>query len=41
LAAFSENSKAFAENFSEEKIVEKVLRLYRRVIILGKSKGDE
>jgi glycosyltransferase involved in cell wall biosynthesis len=41
LAAFSENSKAFAENFSEEKIVEKVLRLYRRVIILGKSKGDK
>jgi len=40
LSALSENSRAFAEDFSEEKIAEKVLRLYRRVIVLGKSKAD-
>lgn len=40
LSVLSENSRAFAEDFSEEKIAEKVLRLYRRVVILGKSKAD-
>jgi len=39
LPALSENSRAFAENYSEEKITEKVLRLYRRVVVLGKSKN--
>jgi len=35
LSALSENSRAFAENYSVEKITEKVSRLYRRVVILG------
>lgn len=39
LSVLSENSKLFAENYSMEKITEKVLRLYRRVIVLGKSKN--
>jgi glycosyltransferase involved in cell wall biosynthesis len=37
LSALSENSRAFAEAFSEEKIAEKVLRLYRRGVVLAKS----
>ena len=39
LSFLSENSRAFAETYFEEKIAEKVLRLYRRVIVLGKSKN--
>jgi glycosyltransferase involved in cell wall biosynthesis len=39
LSALSENSRVFAEDYSEEKIAEKVLRLYRRVVVLGKSKA--
>jgi hypothetical protein len=31
LSALSENSRAFAEDFAEVKIAEKVSRLYRRV----------
>jgi glycosyltransferase involved in cell wall biosynthesis len=38
LSILSENSRLFAENYSLEKITEKVLKLYRRVIVLGKSK---
>jgi glycosyltransferase involved in cell wall biosynthesis len=37
LAVLSENCRAFAEDYSEEKIAEKVLRLYRRVVVLKKS----
>jgi glycosyltransferase involved in cell wall biosynthesis len=37
LSVLSENSRLFAENYSVEKITEKVLKLYRRVIVLGKS----
>jgi glycosyltransferase involved in cell wall biosynthesis len=36
-SVLSENSRAFAEDYSEEKIAEKVLKLYRRVVVLGKS----
>jgi len=39
LSAMSQNSLSFAENYSEENITEKVLKLYRRVVILGKSKN--
>jgi 1,2-diacylglycerol 3-alpha-glucosyltransferase len=39
LSFLSKNSRAFAETYFEEKIAEKVLRLYRRVIVLGKSKN--
>lgn len=39
LSILSENSRSFAENYSEEKIAKKVLGLYRRVIVLGKSKA--
>ncbi len=39
LAGLSKNSRLFAEDYSEEKIAEKVLKLYRRVVVLGKSKG--
>lgn len=38
LSVLSENSRLFAEGYSMEKITEKVLRLYRRAIVLGKSK---
>lgn len=37
LSVLSENSRGFAEDFSEEKIAENVLKLYRRVVVLGKS----
>lgn len=37
LFALSENSRVFTEDYSEDKIAEKVLRLYRRVVVLGKS----
>lgn len=37
LSALSNNSRSFAENFSEEKIAEQVLALYRRVVILEQS----
>ncbi len=40
LSVLSENSRAFAEGYSEEKIAEKVLRLYQRVVVLGKSKAN-
>ncbi|HDR15065.1 MAG TPA: glycosyltransferase, partial [Desulfobacteraceae bacterium] len=39
LSAMSQNSLSFAEDYSEENITEKVLKLYRRVVILGKSKN--
>jgi 1,2-diacylglycerol 3-alpha-glucosyltransferase len=39
LSVLSENSRTFAEDYSEERITEKVLRLYRRVVVLGKSKA--
>jgi len=39
LSALSENSRAFAENYSVEKITEKVSRLYRRVLVLSKSEN--
>jgi len=39
LSVVSENSLAFAENFSVEKITEKVSRLYRRVIVLHQSEN--
>ncbi|OQY15649.1 MAG: hypothetical protein B6I32_06390 [Desulfobacterium sp. 4572_20] len=37
LLDLSENSRAFAENYSVEKITEKVSRLYHRVLVLSKS----
>jgi 1,2-diacylglycerol 3-alpha-glucosyltransferase len=37
LSYLSKNSRAFAENYSVEKITEKVSRLYRRVLVLSKS----
>jgi 1,2-diacylglycerol 3-alpha-glucosyltransferase len=37
LSVMSRNSLAFAENYSEEKIIERVLRLYRRVLVLNRS----
>jgi len=39
LSVLSENSRAFAENYSAEKITEKVSRLYRRVVVLGQSEN--
>jgi glycosyltransferase involved in cell wall biosynthesis len=38
LAALSENSRLFTENYSEKKIAEKVSRLYRRAVVFRKSK---
>lgn len=40
LSALSENSRGFAENYSVEKITEKILRLYWRVIFLRKSSDE-
>jgi len=34
LSALSENSRAFAEDYTEEKIAQQVLKLYRRVAVL-------
>jgi 1,2-diacylglycerol 3-alpha-glucosyltransferase len=39
LSVLSENSRAFAENYSVERITEKILRLYRRVVVIGQSKN--
>ncbi|MBM9519098.1 glycosyltransferase [Desulforhopalus vacuolatus] len=39
LAVLSENSRVFAETYSMERITERVLTFYRRVIVLGKSKN--
>lgn len=39
LAVLSENSRVFAENYSMEMITERMLKLYRRVIVLYKSKN--
>lgn len=39
LSALSENSRAFAEDYSVEKITEKVLKLYHRVLVLSKSEA--
>jgi glycosyltransferase involved in cell wall biosynthesis len=39
LSDLSENSRNFAEGYSEENIAEQVLKLYRRVVVLRKSKG--
>ncbi len=36
----SENSKKFAENYSVEKITDKILKLYGRVVVLNKLKND-
>ncbi|MDO9514555.1 MAG: glycosyltransferase, partial [Syntrophales bacterium] len=41
LSALSENSRAFAENYSVEKITEKVSRLYHRVLVLSKSENGK
>jgi len=41
LSALSENSRVFAENYSVEKITEKVSRLYRRVLVLNKSENGK
>jgi glycosyltransferase involved in cell wall biosynthesis len=41
LLALSENSRAFAENYSVEKVTEKVSRLYRRVLVLSKSENGK
>jgi len=38
LSVLSENSRSFAGDYSQEKIAEKVLRIYRRVIFIGKYK---
>lgn len=37
LSIMSENSRVFAGDYGEEKIAEQVLKLYRRVVVLGKS----
>jgi len=39
LSILSKNSRAFAKDFSEEKIAAKVLKLYRRVVVLTKSEN--
>jgi 1,2-diacylglycerol 3-alpha-glucosyltransferase len=39
LSVLSENSRVFAEDYSVEKITEKVLRLYRRVVVLHQSQN--
>jgi len=39
LSALPEKSRAFAENYSVEKITEKLSRLYRRVVFLGQSEN--
>ncbi|MCD6404953.1 MAG: glycosyltransferase [Planctomycetes bacterium] len=40
LSDLAENSRAFAKDYSVEKITEQVLRLYRRVVVLRKSKNS-
>lgn len=40
LSVLSENSRVFAEDYAEENIAEQVLKLYRRVVVLGKSRGE-
>jgi glycosyltransferase involved in cell wall biosynthesis len=40
LSTLAQNSLAFSGNFSVEKIAEKVLTLYRRVIVLHQSKNS-
>ncbi len=40
LSVLSQNSRIFAEEYSEEKIVEKVLRLYHRVLVLNTSENS-
>ncbi|MDA3790415.1 MAG: glycosyltransferase [Desulfobacula sp.] len=40
LLILSENCRPFAENYSVEKMTDKILKLYRRVVVLGKSKND-
>ena len=37
LSILSENSRLFAEDFSVERVTEKVLTLYRRVVVLNQS----
>ncbi|HHD56518.1 MAG TPA: glycosyltransferase family 4 protein, partial [Desulfobulbaceae bacterium] len=39
LTAMSANSREFSENYSVEKITERVLRLYRRVLVIAQSKS--
>ncbi|BBO86683.1 glycosyl transferase (plasmid) [Desulfosarcina ovata subsp. sediminis] len=39
LSELSANSRGFAEAYAEEKIAQRVLTLYRRVVVLRKSKG--
>jgi glycosyltransferase involved in cell wall biosynthesis len=39
LSVLTENSRVFAEDYSEERIAEKVLKLYQRVVVLGRSKA--
>ena len=38
LSVLSENSRSFAGDYIDEKIAEKVLRIYRRLIFIGKYK---
>ncbi|MEJ2655806.1 MAG: glycosyltransferase [Desulfobacterales bacterium] len=40
LSVLSENSRAFAGNYSVERMTEKILRLYRRVVVVGQSEID-
>jgi len=40
LSVMSQNSVAFANGYSEDKIAERILKLYQRVIILEKSKNS-
>ncbi len=41
LSALSENSRAFVENYSLEKMTERVSRLYRRVLVLNLSESGQ
>jgi glycosyltransferase involved in cell wall biosynthesis len=41
LSVLSENSRAFAENYSLEKVTEQVLRLYRRALLISKSQNGK
>ncbi len=38
LSVLSDNSKEFAENYSMERITEKILKLYRRTVVIRQSK---
>jgi glycosyltransferase involved in cell wall biosynthesis len=38
LSVLSDNSREFAENYSMERITEKILKLYRRTVVIRQSK---